>query len=368
MNQSKTSPKRARRDDGAAVALTVAVLDASRAVPEWIHLLPRGEVRVEGGKDLIMDDEAAVQVLDAFSALTHDVVIDYEHQTMDGGQAPAAGWIMELDWREDGLWSRVSWTAKAAGYIRAREYRYLSPVLTFDKGFRRITRLVNCALTNQPAMMDAPALVAKLLLHGGLPMSGKDKTVDKAPQAPPASQAVLKALGLKDDADEHAVLSALTELKAQPEPVDLVVGAPASAAVLKALGLDDKADEAAVLSAVAGLTAPATAAADLGRQVAALQGELAGVKADGLVQAALKDGKTSPAELDAWGRQLAKEHPDQFELIVMKRAPGAVVPVAGLTPKADKAQGDPDDVQLSINKALGVDADAWGKYGPNEEE
>jgi phage I-like protein len=342
------------------------VLDASRAVPEWIHLLPRGEVRVEGGKDLIMDDEAAVQVLDAFSALTHDVVIDYEHQTMDGGQAPAAGWIMELDWREDGLWSRVSWTANAAGYIRAREYRYLSPVLTFDKGTRRITRLVNCALTNQPAMMDAPALVAKIHLQGGLLMPGStpDKTLDKAR---PASSAILKELGLEEAADEHAVLSALAALKTQQKPAP-APDAPASAAVLKALGLDDKADETAVLAAVAGLKAPASAAADLGRQVAALQGELAGVKADGLIQAALQDGRTSPAELDAWGRQLAKEHPDQFELIVLKREPGSVVPVAGITPKADKAQGDLDDVQLSINKALGVDADAWGKYGPKTEE
>ena len=354
--------------------MTIAVLDASKAAPAWVHILPRGEVRIEGGDPLVMDDEAAVHVLDAFAALSHDVVIDYEHQTMDNIQAPAAGWIQDLDWRADGLWARVSWTATAAAYIRNREYRYLSPVLAFDKTTRRIKRLVNCALTNQPAMMDAPALVAKLIHDGGPIMNGKDKPQDPKPPVV-ASEAVLKELGLEKDADEAAVLKALKERKTPPEKEKPEASqdpktppAVASQAVLKELGLDDKADEKAVLDAVAGLKAPASAAGDLGKQVHALKGELSQMKADRMVEQALADGQTTPAEVDAWGRQLAKDHPDQFELIVLKREKGSVVPVKGLKPAADKPEDGLDETQVSVNKALGVDEETWNKHGPKVEK
>jgi phage I-like protein len=33
--------------------------------------------------------------------------------------------------REDDIWALVEWTEKAAAHIKAREYRYLSPVLFY---------------------------------------------------------------------------------------------------------------------------------------------------------------------------------------------------------------------------------------------
>jgi phage I-like protein len=80
------------------------------------------------------------------------VVVDYEHQTLSGHKAPAAGWIKELTARDDGLWARVAWTDAARGHLAAREYRYFSPVLRLEPETRRPLALLHAALTNTPAI------------------------------------------------------------------------------------------------------------------------------------------------------------------------------------------------------------------------
>ena len=89
-----------------------------------------------------------------------DMVIDYEHQTMTGTEAPAAGWIKELDPRDDGLWARVDWTQNAYDRIMNREYRYISPVIELDEK-RNFTGLLNVALTNYPAINNLDPLTLK---------------------------------------------------------------------------------------------------------------------------------------------------------------------------------------------------------------
>ena len=48
-----------------------------------------------------------------FDARKIDLVIDYEHQTLMGCEAPAAGWIKEMHIRDGKLYGMASWTAKA---------------------------------------------------------------------------------------------------------------------------------------------------------------------------------------------------------------------------------------------------------------
>jgi len=54
-----------------------------------------------------------------------DVVIDYEHQTLYGGQAPAAGWISKLEVKDNELLGTVTWTSKATKHIKEGEYKYI---------------------------------------------------------------------------------------------------------------------------------------------------------------------------------------------------------------------------------------------------
>jgi len=83
------------------------------------------------------------------------IVIDYEHQTLYGTEAPAAGWVHKLEIEGDKLMAYLQWTEKAAEYIKKGEYKYVSPVYvfeTYDKetnAYSGIT-LHSVALTNTP--------------------------------------------------------------------------------------------------------------------------------------------------------------------------------------------------------------------------
>lgn len=131
-------------------------------LPEWLHLLPLGRVElVDGRPPFEVDAASLAEMAEAFAARGTDLVIDYEHQSLKGVQAPAAGWIKELKAREDGLWARVEWTPQAREYLKRREYRYFSPVLRLDSESRRPLELLNVALTNVPAIRNLSPLVAK---------------------------------------------------------------------------------------------------------------------------------------------------------------------------------------------------------------
>lgn len=102
---------------------------------EWYQLLPMGTFSGRDGRGpyRVLDPTGVVA---AFSRWSCDLCVDYEHQSLDAGQKagpiPAAGWIKELDPRPDGIWARISWTETAAACLQAKEYRYLSPVFTYD--------------------------------------------------------------------------------------------------------------------------------------------------------------------------------------------------------------------------------------------
>ncbi len=344
--------------------------------PEWILVLPEGVNRVEDGQPFLVDAEAASLVLAAFKNASHDMVVDYEHQTMGDGVAPAAGWIKDLEWRPEGdrpgLWAKVDWTDKAAGLIRAKEYRYHSPVLMVRReSDNRVYRLHNLALTNQPRLLDAPALAAKytLNLHEG------DEDMKNL-------EALKKLLGLEPTADEAMVLKAVTDLKAGKDKAegDLVAlkqaapGKPdnlvACKEVLTALGLDEGADKAKAIGAVEALKAPASASGELTKTVASLQSDLLTLKAEGLIQQALESGRTSPVELDAWGRKMATENPEQFKLVVLSRKEGSVVPVkaASIVAEPQDGGGKLTDEQRKINEMMGVSDEMWLKHNPAKTE
>lgn len=114
---------------------------------------------------VVLDEKSAKAVIDAYREHGVELAIDYEHQTFNaeenGKPAPAAGWFTP-EVREDGLWATaVRWTEQAAGYLKAREYRFFSPVALLDAKTRRPVRLMPMALTNWPATNNLEPLVAR---------------------------------------------------------------------------------------------------------------------------------------------------------------------------------------------------------------
>lgn len=120
-------------------------------VPEEIRILPCGTVKSQKGTFKV-DAESIERITTRFKQRNIDLVIDYEHQTLNNVQAPAAGWIKELYLKDNALVAKVEWTQKAKEYLAGKEYKYLSPVVNIRDSDRKAVGLHSVALTNTPAI------------------------------------------------------------------------------------------------------------------------------------------------------------------------------------------------------------------------
>jgi phage I-like protein len=179
-------------------AAAVELHAAGGAAPEWVHLLPAGPEVV--GRDGRRFSYHAPAIVAAFVSRGHHLPIDYEHATQNrapkGEPAPAAGWVVEVQARADGVWGRVEWTEAGRATVAAREYRYTSPVVLALKGTRVATDLISVALTNQPNLH-----LTSLNRAGA------------AQEETPMTKAINTALDLAEDASEADAVAAIGKLK-----------------------------------------------------------------------------------------------------------------------------------------------------------
>ena len=143
-----------------ATPITFAVTEGgARVAPEWIPLLPAGElVLARDGRTFIPDHPAAVA---AFASSGMSMPLDWDHALDSYGVAPgsskAAAWIDKLEVRDGGLWGHVEvWTAQGRASVESLEYRYVSPVIYFSDD-RRVVSIPRASLVNNPALL-MPAL------------------------------------------------------------------------------------------------------------------------------------------------------------------------------------------------------------------
>ena len=186
--------------------------DTPRTPPETFLLLKFGRsVYTKDGKEggFDFDAPAADALIAEFNSRSRDLVIDFEHSTLSGNEAPAAGWIDRLEKTAEGLAAHVKyWTDKAKEYLTQGEYRYFSPTLLFEHGGKTPAALHSVALTNHPALHGVDALVA----NDNQPKTRKDTTMDQELQD--AIRKVLgdTALALTDADGEKAVAAKLSAL------------------------------------------------------------------------------------------------------------------------------------------------------------
>ena len=182
-------------------AIALALAGAEGRVPNEILLMPAGEVRTRPSDDRpSWHNTSPAAVVAASRELEKDLPIDFEHQTqrseVNGQPAPASGWIKRVFERDGAIWGGVEWTADAARMIAAKQYRYISPVFNYDRGTRRVQRILGAALVNEPALY-LPAL-ARAGENGGH-MDFLER--------------IRKALGLGDDATEDAMVAAIEAMR-----------------------------------------------------------------------------------------------------------------------------------------------------------
>lgn len=331
-----------------------AIFKDITGAPAEFQVLPEGKIEIEGEPPCYCNEEAANNVIAAFKARGNDMVIDYEHQTLTDAQAPAAGWIKDLKWKgKEGLWAVVEWTAKAKAYLENREYRYFSPVMFLRAKDRMAHVLINIALTNTPKMNNLRPIVAKLQLSGKTTINQEEVImIDK----------LKKLLGLAADAAEDKITEAVELTINKLKALETTAPVIACKEVLDALGAKADAGKEELVRMVASLKAPGDVAVQLSHEVAALKMKITQMEQTDLVALALKEGKTSPEELDKWGKTLAATNPEQFRLIVLSRPAGSVIPVEGLVIAKDQIGGVSDETQKSVNRMMDVTDEMFKKY------
>lgn len=352
------------RSQSVAFAACSFALNANGAV----QLLPAGEFRARDGRPTecacwLTNAQIAVKLIADIAALANPLVIDYEHQTLlsaeNGQPAPAAGWFSAegMEWREgEGLFARVEWTDRAKLHIEDSEYKFISPVILYDKKTGAIKKIINAALTNNAAIDGMEEVSARL---SAVLTQEESLTMD----LDELLESLRWMLNLPTLATQDEVIAELQKAVAlikagQPEAV--------AAAGFSITGL---------LSAKDGqIAALRTAPADPAKYVPvdvmqALQTELAALRAgqldrdvEGVVSAALSTGKLLPAQA-GWARELGKAN-----LTLLKQHVETAHPVAALTgtqtngnPPAAQMEGDLSESQLAMCRSTGISPEEFKK-------
>ena len=331
-----------------------------------IQLLPAGEFRARDGRPVecaawLTNAEIAAKLIAEIAALANPVVIDYEHQTIlsaeNGQRAPAAGWFTAegMEWREgEGLFAKVEWTEAARLHIEAKEYRFISPVILFDKKTGAVKKILNAALTNNAAIDGMEEVSARL-------------TASLTQQETSSMDELLEQLrwffNLPTMATAEEILAevkkAADKIKgAQPEAV--AAAGFSVTALVDSLGI-----EIAALKSAAPDPAkyvPVDAMQALQTEVAALRNEKTDREVEGVVTAALTAGKLLPAQ-EKWARDLGKK-----DLAALTQYLDTAQPIDALTgtqtggkPPAGEPQGELSESQLVMCRSTGVSPEDFKK-------
>lgn len=315
-------------------------------LPTEIQLAPLGEYRDAQGRPFRVTEEEIAAIMENAAKKQNDAVIDYEHQTLSGKEAPAAGWVKRyVDRGKDGLWGIVEWTEKAKTYLKNKEYRYLSPVLLSTRkdadGFWRPSVFHSAGLTNTPQ------------IDGMVPIVNRFEPQNKKEE--PQMKKLLELLGLKPEATEDQAVEALAVLKNKAENPEVKEVLPKD--VVEALGLEEGAGASEAKGAILALKQPGNVVTP--EQFSALKRELDERKRDELVTHALKEGKIT-ADQKTWAEEYAMKDPRGFEVFVNK-AP-KVVPMDGLPAGGERKKDGVDEIQALVNKMLGLDKETFEKH------
>ena len=322
-----------------------------------IHLMPIGEWKgkIQNGevKQFRIGENEISQMVRNFNALGRDVVIDYEHQTLSGDEAPAAGWIKRLvNKGKEGLWAAVEWTDRALNYLRSKEYRFLSPVFTLEgidpKSGKKVgAMLLNAALTNDPFFSELKPITSK---SDGADAKNVGPTIFLTQEEYQMNKLIARlreVYQLAADATEDQILAKFNQVY---EGTTKVVAAKQKVAGI--LGLKPEATleeiEAAVVVAKGHITELAKAL-DLKPEATVEE-----------IKAAIVTAKAGAGELPKMAARLlaleAKDFDREFDRIIGKAfEAGKILPVSKNDPKYIDAQ------KAFAAKDIKAFEDFWGK-------
>lgn len=352
--------------------------------PGVIQLFPAGEFRARDGRPTecaawLMTREIAERLIAAADARDTPYVLDYEHQTLraakNGLPAPAAAFFKKLEWRDgEGLFAiDVEWTAAAAAMVEAKEYRFISPVFSYDKT-GQVMELLNAALTNTPAVdgMEEVLLAAASLMAAHLTTEGQTEMDEEFLNELLSNLRWM--LNLPTASTKEEIMAELQKI------ITMISGGQGTAAASVSLLdiLNQNAQNIADLTAKLDTPDPAkwvsvevmhsavqqaTERAGAGNTAA-----LAMQQAEALITVALSDGRLLPAQ-QAWAASLAKSDPASLTAFIEKAPKIAALttsqtqgqPPAGLPSRPSQGAED-DAIDPAICSMMGNDPESVAKY------
>ena len=302
------------------------VADSLRQPFPEIRLLPDGAFAARDGRPgtltggilnaWTLSQASAARLIAQWRRRETPLVIDYEHQSLNarhnGRPAPAAGWIESLRHAPgEGLFAAVRWTEGAKAFIGQDEYRFISPVFSFNPQTGEVLELKGAALTNVPAL-DGLGAIAATEAFPGLP--GSPEPQQEADMT--ALNRLKRLLGLPEDAEDGAVQSELDRLESLLAPdEDPLLGAarPTLFDYVQACHPD------------AALNTLERVNASLREQLSVALTSAQGDRVSRLVEEAVAEGRLSRG-LVGWAATLGRQNPEALESYL-----AAVSPLAALT-------------------------------------
>lgn len=329
-----------------------------------LQLLPAGVFKARDGRPAdaphwFIDAALAAVLIAAASASINPYVIDYEHQTLlakqNGQPAPAAGWFKAMEWREGvGLFATdVEWTDRAQGHIDAKEYKFISPVIGYDKATGSVTALFMAAITNNAAIDGMDEVLAAALNFNFPPRTTSLTTENHMEELLEQLRWMLN-LPVGSSADDvKAHLQKLVGVLQQ----DATVTAAASID-LGAMILAQRASIARLAASVPDPTkfVPVETMLSLQTQVADLSSQLNQGTVDEVVKGAMAAGKLVPAQ-EAWARDLGVKNLAALTAYVDSAPVIAALThmqTGGKVPANIVQPGSLTDNQVALCAALGV--------------
>ncbi|KQZ87206.1 hypothetical protein ASD64_07125 [Mesorhizobium sp. Root157] len=309
---------------------------ASTAAPEWILLLPAGDITTRDGR--LLRNVTPDTIIASFAGDQRDMPIDYEHATevraAQGLSAPAVGWINELKIEAGEVFGKVAWTDEGRAAVEGRSYRYISPVVHLEPGSRAVTRISSVALTNDPA------LYIKSLNRRDAPETQEETAMLKA---------IAKALNLAETATEAEILSAIAVQHSEKEQLRGKVDKPDAAKYVLRTEHD----------------ALITTCSQLRAEVKTLKDADTEKEITALVDGAISDGKVIPAiresELELCRAVGADKYKERLSKLTAVLKPG----------EDDKTRVEPgkvagklDDAQKEMCRRLGLSEEEYLKDLP----
>ena len=127
-----------------------------------VGIRSREFAHTQAGLTQVVDADACTAMANRFAEEAKapnfaGLLVDFDHFSLDGEKrSEAAGWIIELENRDSGLFAKIRWSDIGEEAVKGGRYRFLSPVWNradcVDLGGGRVrpVRLLNAAVTNDP--------------------------------------------------------------------------------------------------------------------------------------------------------------------------------------------------------------------------